>query len=62
MYPVCCVLQASARVDIAGGWTDTPPITFEKGGKVTNIAVRIDGVRPIGTRARRIEVRAPVDR
>ena len=43
------------RIDIAGGWTDTPPITFECGGIVTNVAVMIDGVRPIGCKARRIQ-------
>lgn len=42
------------RIDIAGGWTDTPPITFECGGVVTNVAVTIDGARPIGCKARRI--------
>lgn len=52
---------APARVDLAGGWTDTPPITFEAsggvtggdgGGLVVNAAVTVDGVRPIGCRAR----------
>lgn len=37
-----------------GGWSDTPPIAFEHGGSVTNIAVKVDGRRPIGARARRI--------
>ncbi|KAG7256593.1 hypothetical protein CRUP_024425 [Coryphaenoides rupestris] len=32
---------------------DTPPIAFEHGGSVTNVAVRVDGKRPIGARARR---------
>ncbi|XP_068169500.1 L-fucose kinase [Antennarius striatus] len=43
-----------ARLDLAGGWSDTPPIAFEHGGSVTNLAVKIDGKRPIGARARRI--------
>lgn len=38
----------------SGGWSDTPPIAFEHGGCVTNIAVKVDGKRPIGARARRI--------
>ena len=60
------VAQAAARIDIsgllftmrganeAGGWSDTPPITYEHGGAVTNAAIIIDGKRPIGARARRI--------
>ena len=39
---------------VSGGWSDTPPIAFEHGGSVTNIAVKVDGKRPIGARARRI--------
>lgn len=38
----------------SGGWSDTPPIAFEHGGSVTIIAVKVDGTRPIGARARRI--------
>lgn len=34
----CC-----ARADIAGGWSDTPPITYEHGGAVLNAAIMIDG-------------------
>jgi hypothetical protein len=34
--PVCAwaVAEAAARVDLAGGWTDTPPLCFEAGGCV----------------------------
>lgn len=39
---------------VSGGWSDTPPIAFEHGGSVTNVAVKVDGKRPIGARARRI--------
>lgn len=49
---------APLRVDLAGGWTDTPPVAFEHGGVVTNVAVRLDGRRPIGARATRLD--APV--
>uniref|UniRef100_A0A1I8A3Y6 GHMP_kinases_C domain-containing protein n=1 Tax=Steinernema glaseri TaxID=37863 RepID=A0A1I8A3Y6_9BILA len=35
------------RVDIAGGWTDTPPITFAHSNGVVNIAVNVDGKRPV---------------
>ncbi|XP_033970067.1 LOW QUALITY PROTEIN: L-fucose kinase, partial [Trematomus bernacchii] len=47
-------VECPARLDLAGGWSDTPPIAFEHGGSVTNVAVRVDGRRPIGARARRI--------
>ncbi|KAG7232215.1 hypothetical protein INR49_009408 [Caranx melampygus] len=47
-------VECPARLDLAGGWSDTPPIAFEHGGSVTNAAVRVDGKRPIGARARRI--------
>lgn len=39
---------------MTGSWSDTPPIAFEHGGSVTNIAVKLDGKRPIGARARLI--------
>lgn len=48
-------VQCPARLDLAGGWSDTPPIAFEHGGSVTNVAVKVDGLRPIGARARRIK-------
>ena len=38
----------------SGGWSDTPPLCFEHGGQVTNIAIKIDGQRPIGAKARLI--------
>uniref|UniRef100_A0A3P9H9N0 L-fucose kinase n=1 Tax=Oryzias latipes TaxID=8090 RepID=A0A3P9H9N0_ORYLA len=47
-------VQCPARLDLAGGWSDTPPIAFEHGGSVTNISVKVDGRRPIGAKARRI--------
>lgn len=37
-----------------GGWSDTPPITYEHGGAVVNMAVLVDGDRPMGAQARRI--------
>ncbi|XP_061532357.1 L-fucose kinase isoform X2 [Phycodurus eques] len=48
-------VECPARIDLAGGWSDTPPLAFEHGGCVTNVAVKIDGRRPIGARARRIK-------
>jgi fucokinase len=35
------------RVDLAGGWTDTPPICNEAGGAVVNVALTLRGQLPI---------------
>lgn len=51
---VWVVAEAPARVDLAGGWSDTPPIAYEHGGVVVNAAILIDGQRPIGAKCRRI--------
>eukprot|EP00117_Sycon_ciliatum_P037351 scpid49099/ scgid27963/ L-fucose kinase len=48
-------VEAPARADIAGGWSDTPPITYEHGGSVTNVAFMVKGKRPIGAKVKRIE-------
>lgn len=37
------VAECPARMDLFGGWTDTPPICYELGGSVINIAVLVDG-------------------
>lgn len=46
--------ECPARIDIAGGWSDTPPITYEHGGAVATVGLLIDGKRPIGAKTRRI--------
>jgi galactokinase/mevalonate kinase-like predicted kinase len=43
---------APARVDLAGGWSDTPPICYEYGGSVTGMAVLVDGLYPLSCRCR----------
>lgn len=48
------VAECPARMDLFGGWTDTPPICYELGGSVINVAVLVDGQKPIGARTRRI--------
>ncbi|XP_066098156.1 L-fucose kinase [Saccopteryx bilineata] len=48
------VAECPARVDFSGGWSDTPPLAYELGGAVLGLAVRVDGRRPIGARARHI--------
>jgi galactokinase/mevalonate kinase-like predicted kinase len=39
--------RAPARVELAGGWTDTPPYTLEYGGDVVNSAINLNGQPPI---------------
>ncbi len=40
-------VQAAARIDFGGGWTDTPPYSIECGGTVLNAAVTLRGRYPI---------------
>ncbi|MBU6413934.1 MAG: hypothetical protein KGS45_10705 [Planctomycetes bacterium] len=40
-------VSAPIRIDLAGGWTDTPPICQEHGGTVINLAVNLDSAAPI---------------
>lgn len=54
------VLHAPVRIDLAGGWTDTPPICLERGGAVVNVAIEIDGRAPLEASVERLE--APVVR
>lgn len=35
--------ECPARIDLQGGWTDTPPICYELGGSVVNVAILVDG-------------------
>jgi fucokinase len=44
--------RAPARIDLAGGWTDTPPYSLEHGGCVLNAAVLLNGQPPIQAYAR----------
>ena len=39
--------RAPARLDLAGGWSDTPPYCLEHGGRVLNVAVDLNGQPPI---------------
>ncbi|MGA2545589.1 MAG: L-fucokinase [Rectinemataceae bacterium] len=45
--------RSPARLDIAGGWTDTPPYTNRYGGAVVNLAVDLNGQSPIQVFIRR---------
>ena len=44
--------RAPARLDLAGGWTDTPPYALEHGGAVLNAAVLLNGQPPVQVYAR----------
>lgn len=46
------VATAPARIDLAGGWSDTPPICIEHGGAVCNVAVVVDAHKPLSCRCR----------
>jgi len=39
--------RSPVRLDLAGGWTDTPPYCLENGGAVLNVAVLLNGQPPI---------------
>lgn len=39
------VARCPARVDLAGGWTDTPPICYELGGRVVGMALQVGQIR-----------------
>ena len=45
--------RAPVRLDLAGGWTDTPPYTLRHGGRVVNVAVDLNGQPPIQVFCRR---------
>lgn len=39
--------RSPVRIDLAGGWTDTPPYCLSSGGNVLNIAIDLNGQQPI---------------
>ena len=41
--------RSPVRIDIAGGWTDTPPFCLMEGGNVVNFAIELNGQQPIQT-------------
>ena len=45
MPPLGKWIQADcpARIDLSGGWSDTPPITYEHGGAVAVVGILING-------------------
>jgi galactokinase/mevalonate kinase-like predicted kinase len=39
--------RSPVRIDLAGGWTDTPPYSLYAGGNVVNIAIELNGQPPL---------------
>ena len=45
-------IQLPVRIDLAGGWTDTPPYSLERGGAVVNMGLLLNGAYPIQVQAK----------
>lgn len=41
--------RSPVRIDLAGGWTDTPPYCLYSGGNVVNVAIELNGQPPLQT-------------
>lgn len=39
--------RSPVRIDLAGGWTDTPPYCLYAGGSVVNLAIELNGQPPL---------------
>jgi galactokinase/mevalonate kinase-like predicted kinase len=39
--------RSPVRIDLAGGWTDTPPFSLYAGGSVVNMAIELNGQPPL---------------
>lgn len=39
--------RSAVRIDLAGGWTDTPPFCLLEGGNVVNVAIELNHQQPI---------------
>lgn len=39
--------RSPVRIDLAGGWTDTPPYCLYAGGSVVNVAIELNGQPPL---------------
>lgn len=39
--------RSPVRIDLAGGWTDTPPYCLNDGGNVVNMAIELNGQPPL---------------
>ncbi len=41
--------RSPVRIELAGGWSDTPPFCYTDGGNVLNIAIELNGQQPLQT-------------
>ncbi len=48
-------VAAAARLDLGGGWSDTPPFCVDWGGTVLNAAIELDGRPPIVADVQRVD-------
>lgn len=55
------VASAPFRIDLAGGWSDTPPITYECAGNVVNLAVDILDYDDNTRSSDNVDTRAPAE-
>lgn len=39
--------RSPVRIDLAGGWTDTPPYSLMEGGNVVNLSIELNGQPPL---------------
>lgn len=39
--------RSPVRIDLAGGWTDTPPFCLREGGNVVNLGITLNGQPPL---------------
>ncbi len=46
------LVSAPPRLDLGGGWSDTPPFCLDWGGAVLNLAIELDDDYPIATEIR----------
>lgn len=53
--PLTVTVECPARIDLAGGWTDTPPMCQELGGAVVNVAVDVEDGPPIKVACNRLD-------
>ncbi len=54
-YGSWAVANAPARIDLSGGWSDTPPVSNEFGGAVCCLAVTLRNLKPLSARCRRVK-------
>ena len=43
------------RVNLGGGWSDTPPYCYENGGTVINAAITVNGMFPVQSAIKRLD-------